>query len=773
VPEITLTRADVVEAAGCDPWELAREFHSDTSVEQIDGLAGIFRNGAAEADDAGAVAQYASSLEERAGTRGSNAIYADGAEHLTQTYEDLGAENLENVSRVLTQVATEADSVLESNEDAIRGPAGLDWLIGVQETAANDEYTAFDTWLTDQDPGGQGDSRLFTYEIHGERFTGTKPTFPKDEVRSRIREYRLGEAADGVSASYETMFDDVDGYYGMLHTKEGELAEYGYDVSDSPLNFWHTEGRAEHEAEQLERLLAQDNPDPEELARYTAGAGALADGVHANGEELTAAERAYLQAYFGTLEDDDLAALGHLSHASDPERFAGSQENVANAVNALMDPAAGGLDPEADAADVPASIRALTDGGLLHDDMPGVEAHDRVAHYNGLGALMAQATMPPGDVFGQQVASAALDIQHDYELAWLRNEDFNFLEGSSQMLDMVATNPEAAALTLADPDRADRLAALAWGLDDGESAGAFVRAATIPPDGTEPTRAQLDAAESMLTVVSGDTETALADGPATDAVTSAVLDTGLRYFDFLAYPGSDDGTVRNLLGEEVPGFSLGEDANTGFFSFVAEQDGALKDGFYGGVNLHTYQRTADAFESGADMEEFMEDLSRLHGSLDFAEYNQVAADVEGRNQAAEQVRQNWTNGFAIAKDVSAAISLNPATAVAGGVGSLVLSGLERAVVGAPEPPEDVEGARRDASYEDALAEGGEARYWMAQAAADTGVPGADPATVEELAALRADGDSGYLPDLRDLEQAAGYRDQVEDYWEGRRTLAGA
>ncbi|MDT0445169.1 putative alpha/beta hydrolase [Streptomyces johnsoniae] len=765
---ISITKQDVIDEAGVDPWELESEFASDTDLEMIDSLAGIFRNGAEEADDAGGVAAYASSLEERAGTRGSNAIYADASEHLTQTYEDLGAENLENISSVLNTVAGEAESVLESNDDAINGPMGLDWLVDRHQSGATSDYDMFETWLSEQD-GGEHD--LFSYTVYEETFTYTKPTFRKDLVEAHIRDYRLTQAADGVSFSHDLMFERIDDYYAMLHSKEGQLAEYGYDVSDSPVPFWHTDGRAEHEAEQLERLLEEDDPDPEELERYTAGVERLAGS-----DDLTSQERSYLRSFYDTLEADDLAALGNL----EGERYDGARGSVADGINTLMDPERGGIDPAEEDHLVPDSVKPLINENFLNQDLDEDQVNERIGQYNGLGELMSHASVPPGDRFGADMGAAALGIQTDYELwqrdaradsisgspNYVRDADlYDDLTGTGQVLTMVATNPDAAALTLDSVERVDTLARLNWSQDNGEAAADFMRAATIPADGEEASRYQLDAAKNVLEVVSGDTAVARGDGPTTQHVEDAVLDTGLAYLDFLAREGTDDdGMVRNVLGQEVPGFALDGDARNGFFDFVATREQEQKDEFYGGVNAHAQQRMTQAFnEGGGTVEGSLENLARLHGGLDYAEYTVAGTNPE---DASQRVEQNWRNGFQMASAINDTIGMIPPAGAVTGITGPIISGLESATVGEPPTADEL---RRTASYEDAVAEEGEARYWIAQGAANADNP---PISQEQVDALRdGRGDVDFLPNLGDLERDGGYHDHVEDYRSLRRDIA--
>ncbi len=768
---ISITRQDVIDEAGVDPWELESEFAADTDLEMIDSLAGIFRNGAEEADDAGGVAAYASTLEERAGTRGSNAIYADASEHLTQTYEDLGAENLENISSVLNQVAGEAESVLEANDEAITGPMGLNWLVDRHQSGATSEYEAFESWLAEQD-GGEHD--LFSYTIHEETFTYTKPTFRKDLVENHIRDYHLTQAADGVTFSYDLMFERVDDYYGTLHRKEGQLAEYGYDVSDSPVPFWHTDGRAEHEAEQLERLLEQDDPDPEELERYSAGVERLVNGL--DGGELTSQERSYLRSFYDTLDADDLAALGNL----EGERYAGVQGTVADGINTLMDPERGGIDPREQDYLVPDSVKPLINEDFLNRDLDEDQVDDRIGQYNGLAGLMSHADVPPGDRFGADMGAAALGIQADYEL-WQRDaaaetasgspnyireaDPYTELTGTGQVLTMVATNPDAAALTLDSVERVDTLARLNWPQDGGEAAAGFMRAATIPPEGEEPSRYQLDAAKNVLEVVSGDTAVARGDGPTTRPVEDAVLDTGLAYLDFLAREGTDDdGMVRNVLGHEVPGFALDAEARNGFFDFVATREQEQKDEFYGGVNAHAQQRMTQAFNAGGDtVEGTLENLARLHGGLDHAEYTVAGTTPQ---DASQQVEQNWRNGFQMASAINDTIGMIPAAGTVTGITGPIISGLESATVGEAPTPDEL---RRTRSYEDAVAEEGEARYWFAQGAAHADDP---PLSQEQVDALRnGRGDVDFLDVLGELEREGGYHDHVEDYRSLRRDIA--
>lgn len=311
--DISITKDDVIEAAGCDPWELQSDFASDTDLESMMALSGVFKTGAGEADEAGGVAAYASALEESSGAAGGEPIYGSAAVHLQSTYEDLGAENLENISRILDQVATEAETVLEANENALTHATGLDWQVERHESSANGDYDTFVAWLGEQDAKAD---QLMSYTIYGETFTGAQGSFPMNDVKEHVRKTHLDLAASFASIVYDGMFERIDDYYGILHQKEGELNEYGYDVAGSPVGFWYTEGRAAHEAEQLEIELNKPNPDPDVVERYTAGLAKIAENVygdpHNPGDplrDLSPEEAAYLEEFYNTLSPEAFALL--------------------------------------------------------------------------------------------------------------------------------------------------------------------------------------------------------------------------------------------------------------------------------------------------------------------------------------------------------------------------------------------------------------------------------------------------------------------------------
>lgn len=155
-----------------------------------------------------------------------------------------------------------------------------------------------------------------SYTIYGETFTGAQGSFPMNDVKEHVRKTHLDLAASFASIVYDGMFERIDDYYGILHQKEGELNEYGYDVAGSPVGFWYTEGRAAHEAEQLEIELNKPNPDPDVVERYTAGLAKIAENVygdpHNPGDplrDLSPEEAAYLEEFYNTLSPEAFALL--------------------------------------------------------------------------------------------------------------------------------------------------------------------------------------------------------------------------------------------------------------------------------------------------------------------------------------------------------------------------------------------------------------------------------------------------------------------------------
>lgn len=107
-------------------------------------------------------------------------------------------------------------------------------------------------------------------------------------------------------------------YYGLLRRKEHDLADCGYDVTDTPVNIWQTNGRARYEAQQLLDSM-EEGATPDELRQQIGGLDGIVSGLFdENGRphgKLPAREREYLSTFHDALAQTGIGALG--THGQD------------------------------------------------------------------------------------------------------------------------------------------------------------------------------------------------------------------------------------------------------------------------------------------------------------------------------------------------------------------------------------------------------------------------------------------------------------------------
>jgi hypothetical protein len=684
MPDITITQQDVVDEAGCDPWELREDFESDTDIEAIQLLARTFREGSAEADEAGGVAAYASGIEEEAGSDGGGALYTDAAEHLTRTYNDLGAENLEAVSRILDQISAEAEDVLEQNEEAIISDTGLDGEVERHESDANSKYSSFRTWLNSQ--SGAAEETTLNYTIYDEKFSGRYESFPTGNVRSHIRKTHLEMAADFATTVHEGITERLDDYYGLLHLKEGELAEYGYDVGDSPVGFWHTETRAEHEAQKLLEVMEGD-PTPEELERYTSGVNSILDQVYdENGNlvgTLTKEERAFLAAYYDALGVEGIAALG----SDERQVMAGAQESLANGIMTMYNIEAGGF-PSAASPGAPESVRHLVmDLEVGTENAPGFETvigYDQdtgefilsgLFEYQGFSKLLEHSSVESGMEFTQQLGESALRVQQGInsviDLSGLEATDRNgqvpleltdleFITeslrgidtGANGVLEVVSRNIDGSQLFLLNENNLETMMGMDWrGLDDG-AVSVLENAAERAQD--DPIRAERAAqiAQNALLTIGESPETWRSLIPKGSDMSNALTSVAAQYIDAFANdmtaPGEGPRDAR--LGPDglyqsgflLPGLA---DGGMNFLDFVGmglpggEEDweSFMLDADFATLHVaareHASDRFAAALEEGDGFGAAEQFATKLYGNLGHAEVRSALNFTENEYQA--------------------------------------------------------------------------------------------------------------------------------------------
>ncbi|CAL9376209.1 hypothetical protein SUDANB171_00963 [Streptomyces sp. enrichment culture] len=728
--DISFTRQEVADEAGCDPWKERTDFQNETDAEEIFTLSSVFRNGSEVAEETGSVAQYASDLEERAGTRGSNAIYESAAEHLVQTHADLGGENLEVIARILGEVAEEVETVLEQNEEAITGDMGMNGEMDRQESDANSAFDSFETWLAAQEYG-VGSS--LEYTIYDCTFTSVYGKFPVDKVRDHVKKTHLDLLADFAKDVHEGITERIEDYYSLLYRKESELGDYGYSTVDSPLDFWFTPGRAEYEAEQLEIELRKEDPDPERLSRYTEGLARIAESVYGDPHnpqdppnDLQDWQWRYLQTYYDTLSPEAFALLnGHtpdsaypdgMAAVGDAERNGGferAQIALANGVNMLMNPDLLGDNTRITGEDrsaVPSSISTFV---YDHWDNPMDMDGDRLNEFNGFGEVMARATVAPGGAFSHDMANAAMDWLDISQLGFLGSDGVEVTNtGSNGLLQMVSLNSDASAEILTDEEFLDRMLDADW--DDGTGAGNLIRSGTMPQDG-ELTDTQLEAAKNVILAAGAEPGGGRAAGMVLD-LQSAVSDVGIYHLDSLVNTSDGDGDRKDIFGNTIDAFNISTADRESFYEFMARTEDSVQMSHIAGIQAYGYNEALRAFDAGDQtaIDLAMQRMGTVTGLFEREQLMYQHELTSDKDASALAVDKMWRTGAAVGiSAVGAAATGGISTAATWtGMGNSVL----QAMIPAPVPEAGDELTRKQ--YDIIFEEGRSMRHVFVQAAAD-------------------------------------------------------
>jgi hypothetical protein len=332
------------------------------------------------------------------------------------------------------------------------------------------------------------------------------PADAPDWLAGAIRDRFLEEAAIAAADADWALREECDAYHHHLLRLGRQLSALGHDLAGSPLGLWTDPELARYAARLLSRDLADGEPDAETLRLYTEPLRSIADGVYAGLDgprPLRDAERACLEAFFAALDPDVLRQLaeaeaGPAGWATPYDWQPTVCETVANGLLLLTDPALGGIDPagEAGRARLPQEVRGYLypQGGRLFSGDPAYRGYPmdaaaqrfriELSGYNGFGALLAHATVPPGAAFARDLARSAVAVQTrsamqydglpESSLPLEPGGDVERNTGSSALLRVAALNARAAAALLADRHFARLLLSRQW--DDSAGAAEFVTA---------------------------------------------------------------------------------------------------------------------------------------------------------------------------------------------------------------------------------------------------------------------------------------------------------
>lgn len=799
-PSVTFHMPDVKAEVSKDPWQLRDDFLAEIDIESIAHAVTAYSTAAEEAESAEDLARIADEQNAEAATVDGGISLSNSEQRLADTLDDLSPGSVADTVGVLHKTVELADATMDDVSDEVSRPGGLNTKISDHSSDAVDEANlwndelkgvldAFNAAIEDvpavqhpvitvPKPAGSTASGL-PGSVQAETADGVRYTLP-DWIYTDIRQHFLDKAVEDAEAAAENIEGYIEEYRAELTRLGAELDAGGYDLGNGPLGLWHTPEMAEYHAEVISDATAAlaENPDDaealERLRNATAVMGSMTDDLFdADGRpvgEMPDAVREYLEAVYDGLEPSALATIGTLA-TDDPDRFGGIAGNVADSINALTNPAVGGIDPTDGA--LPDSLAYFLDGtdigppeigpdGNVID--PGMIHNLEVAGlYNGFGGLMANATVPPGTEFGAAMMETAVQAQDWWDRVAddFAQEEFDFTGGVS-LLTAGSMNPDAATEFLITEENAENLLRVEWP-DDGDAAAEAVRVGTIPPEGEAISDRQAQAAQSVV-LVTGDLEPDEVQVP----LQQAVADVGITYMESLAgaHAGGSDlnGEVNgphDIFGDPVPGFTLSEEQRRDFFGFLAGSDEQVETSFVAGLQAFHYTNAHNAF--AADDPEAVARMASYAGVLDAefqrAQFTERFEENKDAYATAQDIDKVWRTGASVGLSV-AGILVPGGTAAAT---ALNWTGVGNSLLQAhiPSPSDTAAAEFTGDQYNAVIDQGRSTRYLIAQAAADTdyrgaagamadsGIPSLHGADPDDLAVQMASGN--FVPDLSALE----------------------
>ncbi|WP_129842969.1 hypothetical protein [Streptomyces sp. RFCAC02] len=702
MPDFSFSSDEVEEVAKNKPWTRQREFSDEIDPEHMADTATVYARAAGEADGAGDLARHATEVAFEGGAlNGESLVDDEGRIDATTRGLSGNGRDMDTVVGYLVGAMNRALAAEEEVSGLILGDGGLEEARSRHITAAISEWDGWQSALeaavstpVESTIMPRIDSVDVSYRGRTLTLTPTHPNAGQNvyslpgHLADEIRQRHLRDCADDAERTYADIDDAIEAYRTRLAEYGGELGELGYDLSEGPLGLFTSEDQAVWTADMLAAELDKENPDPEALRRYTETLESIALGIWDNpanadgdpGRPLTEAERAYLSAFYGRLDADDLVALGRLADDGGAGRTAA--ERAANGLTMLLDWRVGGYNPETDPDRIPDAVRPFIydyrDSDLFDPGFP-VSFYDDLDEFNAFGALMGSATVAPGDEFGRDMAEAALEVQDrtnvQYTLGATTGEDNTF---SSDLLHGVSLNTEVSAALLNDEDYRERLLGMTW--QDSAGVGDLITSGTTVPAGVEmndeAARAYVEAAFNVVRDAGDHADAILGkDFPGHAAhkdLQGAIADTTLAYLNMITKPdaetseffagaGIGDFTDPDLLGNDYRySFDLDQDDRSSLFQLLGQMDKDVQDTFSTGVAAWQETTAYNAFvreqQTGDGQDDAFAAIGRAEGLMKRAEL-----DLNIEPAASARTQSNLVGGLAAAGSiVKDTLSLTPA-----------------------------------------------------------------------------------------------------------------
>ncbi|MDT0343957.1 hypothetical protein [Streptomyces litchfieldiae] len=719
--DVSFDKADVEAAGSAKPWTHRDEFAAEVDTEHMADTASTFARAANEARNAGELAERATRIGQQAGVRNGAAFVEDDRIDVTAGGLQGNGEGIDNVVRMLVRAmnrAMEAREEVDAQIDGGNGGAGMQQVLEHNSAAAVQTWERAQQFFASQPAPslimpapaiGSGTPRFNFNNVEYEGVPSDGAWTAPPNLPGDIRDSYLNMTADEAAHADEEITDAIRQYRQKLAEYGAELEEAGYDTSRGPLDIWRSDEMAAFNGEEVKKLLSRGNPDPELLARYTAGLDSIADDMNdkKGARPPTPEQQAYLNAFFGKVGTEDLLAAGRLKGPS----FEPFQESLANGVVA----ASTGPEPLS-------SVREFFEKEPISDQ--GKDGHSvrlQAERFGDFGALMGHASITPSENFSTSLINAAIDAQKDHQ-STMPTFEKPPLEGAPQLLSLAATNDDAAASFLSDTNRINRLLdpalSSSWA-DNGRAVGDLMRAGTLPDDPTftPEERDKLTAGQTLMQFVADNAddfvdhgrdfppraETALADIVGHDEYLSRLSATSTNEMD------------RQLGALRGDGFPLSHADRGDLFSVLMNGEDQTAEQFKADAGDYIEEQARRVFE-GADGTGTVTAEMRQLGELSAAVTN---AELDMAYQADKRDDERAEQRFNALKTGLSGASVIP------GLGGQVFGSADALsnLMGDPEPSAEKNDQLR--RYTEVYRRGEQELHRIYDAARDTGYRGMD------------------------------------------------
>ncbi|RKN45586.1 hypothetical protein [Streptomyces hoynatensis] len=653
------TKAEVEARAGKRPWETQRAFSAELDTEHMADIAARYARAAGEAESAGDLAEAATRASAGAGGR-NGAPLVDENGRIDETYRGLRRGGTD-IDRVVRHIVNGMNLAIDADKKALEHIRWLDWQYGRHLQAYAAEYEGWNSALETAVAARQDNpaaSRVPLFVDYGNRSVaaevshgtpGTAVYWLPSSLYESIRATHLRNAADDANRACAEIDEEILAYRRRLSAEAAELAELGYELGEGPFTLFATPAMARFAATELRAELGKKTPDIELLELYTQGLASIAGGIYgdpvAGGDadrNLSPAELAYLDAFYGALDHTSLARLGQLTGLAP---LTNAKRNVANGVMMMCNPDIGGYSPVLGnrQVDLPDSI-----GFFVQDYRESWQGRafspaflKSVEMFNGFGGLMEEATVASGEEFSKSLAHAAVFSQEQLQ------EHTNLPNtGASGMLMAAALNRAASVELLSDGGFPGELLGLRW--DDSRGVASLVENGTLPPDGLDEDSPEMEkyvhAAYNVLTYAADNPDGIrgiLVTGEPSEShshLERVIGDTIARHQDFISRAGSgsdttpwDPGERHRINGTDYRyGFDLSSEDRNSLFSLMSNTPTDIRDNFFQNLSQWEYDTARSAFARGGGIGADLHGIGLIAGTAAHAQSSADTGELEGR-----------------------------------------------------------------------------------------------------------------------------------------------